>query len=262
LRDLTAANPLETEAETYVLKALEETDPTHAGLSDAQKTLLGNVPDDVPHSFSAEHGAAAAAPTNKKEQETAPILPTHKRDKSTAEDLFDLTDDLKEMQTRRDSAIDDDASEGGQQMSSADAFAKNAAALRAAAFLMKRAKGNRRLAEEIISEETESEAGSDAKKTDEETPDDTKGAGRARRKSGSPGSKGRVQKVIGKAKRGAKSDFVDFEEFLKFRKATMIQYCKKALIWIVICTGVAAILFYLADNPPARTKSCISRCDR
>jgi hypothetical protein len=54
LKDIIGSNALESEAESYIQRSLEEADPTRAGTSESQKSILSAVPDDIKHGFSSE----------------------------------------------------------------------------------------------------------------------------------------------------------------------------------------------------------------
>lgn len=88
LQSLMSANPLESEAEAYILRSLEETDPTMpVGHSDAQQTIIGpNVPVDAsPGTFE-----YTTIPNKTKKGHG-------RKNTSTAEDLFQLSNDLLEL---------------------------------------------------------------------------------------------------------------------------------------------------------------------
>jgi hypothetical protein len=88
------ANPLESEAEAYIQRSLDEIDPTIPGPSEAQQTILGHVPENTdPDTFVvADADPKLSKPALKR---TATVARAHHaRTKSTAEDLFQLTADL------------------------------------------------------------------------------------------------------------------------------------------------------------------------
>jgi hypothetical protein len=243
------------------MRALEEeTDPTRAGgaagPSEAEQTLLSGVPADIAHDFALSDEKEGVP--NKQGNKTT--LPTHRKEKTTAQALFDLTDDLKQIQmtgsdSRGTSAMYDKGDE--PYMSSADIFARNAT------HLLKRTKATRKLdveLETIPEERNRLSSSADASHRmttgDEETGSPDVAAAAVADESPTNRKRRRKRRnILFRAKDEATADFREFEEWLKFRKGTMIQNCKKALIWIVVCTGVAAILYYLADNPPVRTEN-------
>lgn len=99
LKDIAAASPMESEAEAYIQRTLEESDPTRQGESKAQKALLSNVPDDCSHNFSiASQGGDHPVPETKGSDDTPPIDNTYTRNKTTSEELFGLTADLQRLQ--------------------------------------------------------------------------------------------------------------------------------------------------------------------
>jgi hypothetical protein len=67
-----------------------------------------------------------------------------------------------------------------------------------------------------------------------------------------------------RAKKQIKLDLHDFEDFLKFRKGSMIAYIKFVLFFVIIpATGIAALLFYAVDNPPCGIASeCLAEENR
>ncbi|GKY96897.1 hypothetical protein MPSEU_000648700 [Mayamaea pseudoterrestris] len=89
------ANPMESEAEKFIQLSLDELDPTKSGPSDAQQTILGHVPEDAgPEAFE-DAPKLLPKPILKRSATTASR--THGRTKSTAEDLFQLTNDLSNL---------------------------------------------------------------------------------------------------------------------------------------------------------------------
>ena len=59
-------------------------------------------------------------------------------------------------------------------------------------------------------------------------------------------------------KRGL-ADYKDFEDWIKFKKGNMVTQAKWILAIMLIGTGISAILFYVAGNPPCSNSVCSAR---
>jgi hypothetical protein len=128
LNDL--SNPLESEAEKFIQLSLDELDPTKSGPSEAQQTILGIVPSDVsPETF--EAGPKLPKPILRRAVTTASR--THGRTKSTAEDLFQLTNDLSVLNKQHGFSIrnlgDELRGDDKEATTDQDLLMKNAATL-------------------------------------------------------------------------------------------------------------------------------------
>lgn len=281
-------NPLESEAEAYIQRTLDEIDPTIPGISEAQRTILGCVPEDAQAEVFMEDGTG---PT--------PRATTHSQAATTsaAEDLFQLTSDLSilnqqhGMSTRGLSALDSLRIDGSDEhLSDQDKLIKNAATLmkrnnvnpkespfsqrndkaghnskavnsahdRWAALKKTVHKGNASTSSRDLGKKTD-EPGM----TDHQDPEDdiesNKGQspnhfnheeGTVRADSGL----GRSHPLRATARQKIKSRYKDFEEWLKFKKMSIYAYVKFMLFFIIVpAIGVAAILFYAVGNPPCGT---------
>ncbi|GKY96763.1 hypothetical protein MPSEU_000635700 [Mayamaea pseudoterrestris] len=109
LKTLMSTNPLESEAEAYIQRSLEERDPTmpYASGSEAQKTILGsNLPIDIePDIFGREYKTTMG-------RAGTPRAKGHRKVTSTAEDLFQLGMDLTELNQQHGNLRNEDESQG------------------------------------------------------------------------------------------------------------------------------------------------------
>lgn len=287
-------NPLESEAETYIQRTLDEIDPTKAGPSDAQQSILGFVPEEAgPETF--EPTPKIAKPTLSRSTTKSR---THGRKQSTAEDLFQLANDLTMLNKQHGGSSDrgiaglSSSAGSGGFLSDQDKLIKNAATL------IQRSKdpstdtiessvdvndpgndisaksgGSAKDRWKTLARTVQATSPSDPKKTDEgdrsrhqsaevaehldieanqEAEDDSSREGTVR----SNGTRGRSHVGRSSAKQMIKSRYKDFEDWLKFRKMSVYAYVKFLLLWLILpAIGVAAILFYLAGNPPCGTRS-------
>lgn len=60
-------------------------------------------------------------------------------------------------------------------------------------------------------------------------------------------------------KRRVQTGFEDFEDWLKLKKIDAYGFIKIVLVANIILSGVAAILFYLAGNPPCGSTNCVTQ---
>jgi hypothetical protein len=277
LKDVLGTNPLESEAESYIQRSLEEADPTRAGQSESQKSILSAVPDDAKHSFISE--SEARSERSAKSNETDPTDNTaygYRASITTGEKLFGLAADLKRMQSQKGSGV----ASTFEATSQSDTFAHNAATI-----LNRMKKKSADTGETAPTHKVETtavgggksnwnklrlsvvDAGAD-KKSDEEVVDsDGDGDGDVEagngnwneETAGGEGENSAFQKMK-RAKEQIKSDLSDFEDFLKFRKVNMISYVKVVLFFVILpATGIAALLFYAVDNPPCGVaKECLA----
>jgi len=59
----------------------------------------------------------------------------------------------------------------------------------------------------------------------------------------------------GKEKSGLKTDFEAFRQWVSFKKTSLIGYIRKMLMFAILpSAGIAALLFYFGDNPPCGTQ--------
>lgn len=183
---------------------------------------------------------------------------------------------MRTMQDRRSSVYESIHDTSG--MTSTDLFAANAVTL------LKRAQSNRKEESETQSAETEVPKKQDAaskwkalrqqvqvvgaaklagKKNDdvdeevgmeEERPEEEQAYSNSARNTKKAGKLGRAKEVI-------KSEYHDFEEWVRFSRQGIYDYIKAVLMWSILpSTGVAAILFYLTNNPPCGTREqCIAQ---
>jgi hypothetical protein len=282
LKDIIGSDALESEAESYIQRSLEEADPTKAGTSESQRSILSAVPDDIKHDFSSESEGRSERSIRSPQlikstsQSTDPADNTaygHRASLSTAEALFGLATDLKQM--HRQNRVRQSSTFNATSQS--DAFAQNAANI------MSRIKKDNTDTGETASTpkvETPTAGGGKSKwnmvrqsvqvagaisagtkkKSDEEVVDsDVDGDVDVEAGNGDnwnevmPGGQdaNSAFQRMKRAKEQIKSDLNDFEDFLKFRKGNMISYIKFVLFCVIIpATGIAALLFYAVDNPP------------
>jgi hypothetical protein len=287
LKDIIGSSPLESEAESYIQRSLEEADPTRAGTSESQRSILSGVPDDVKHTFSLEseeETARSAQGIEDASHETDPIDNTEYNRRapvSTADKLSELAADLNRMRSQNEAML----SSTFEPTSQSDAFAHDAAAILSrikngststgetsptqkveTAATGGGAKSNWKKVRQTVQVAGAIHAGSH-KKTDEEVVDPG-GDGDVEAGSGvkteeTPGGHNRRNstfKKMKKTKEIIKSDLNDFKDFWMFRKGSMVSYIKSVLLFVIIpATGIAALLFYAADNPPCGVaKECLA----
>jgi len=267
-------NPIETEAEAHIQSALDDLDPTMGGGHiEAQENILGSVDQEAQPSMFQDDKSERTPP--KKAEAKLPLYKpaTHRSAKSTAENLFDLTKDLRDLQ-RRDSQSSSTGSffsgqrngSGDEQESNVDALVLNAVTLMRRnkatieegretssttgsetsapksatgrmTNLLQRAKSMKQ-----ISSHADEEEGDD----EEEDRDDGDDKGGIRKDpSRSVKFASSTAKTIKKVKN--KVGYKDFEDWLKFKKMSAWTYIKICLFYIMIpATVVAGILFYFA----------------
>ena len=292
---------------------MDEVDPTRAGASEAQQTILGEVPAEAsPEAFSSDstlfggrkegihksqpsQSSIAGAPpmASKAASKLKSAVRAHKRNQSTAENLFSLTMDLQKMhleeQSSRAKARPSLTAFGQDPLNprnDGDQLARNAANL------MKRYKkpsakdldeANVNKQEQSLDEPPKVSAAdrwkklktavrtSDAlhgtKKNDdevlqesqkeEEEEEESEGSG----EDGTEMSERTGRKVFRRFRKKVDNEFKDFEDWLKYKKVNLLSYIKIALFGLIIpLSGVAAILFYAVGNPPCGTASqCLER---
>jgi len=225
-----------------------------------QKALLGNVPDDVRHSFD-----------NEERQSDLPSVLGERR--STGDALWDMAAQMRKMQERTGSSLRE-SSHIEEEMSPGDILAHNAMTL------LKRNRANKN--HEAVHQEREetpeaTAASSDPmvkwkklkysvqfagavgikKDDDARSADDNAEGGEGSGSEGGDKTSPRKSKYgrAGKATEQLKSEFRDFEEWVQFARPGMKQYIKRILLFLIIpCTGVAALLFYAVGNPPCGTQ--------
>ena len=167
-------DPMELEAETYLLKTLEDRDPMHSRSSTLDSaSILSHVPNEVPHNFTLSPGTSSddkgAVPTppsprspgsNSSTAKSRVDIPklsipkTHKRTLTVEENLFGLTSALSAINHpqghhRQDSAVDDRKLDSG---ASSDRLA------RTVNLLFNRAHKNEAKAEEQVEESQATDA--------------------------------------------------------------------------------------------------------
>jgi hypothetical protein len=289
LKDIIGSAALESEAESYIQRSLEEADPTRAGTSESQKSILSGVPDDIKHGFRSEsegrsdRSAHSLQIVEDASNSTDPADNTsyaRRTSLTTAETLFGLATDLKQM--HRQNLVRQSSSFNATSQS--DAFAQNAATI------MSRIKKDKTATCETTSThkvETATAGGGKNKwnkvrqtvqvtgavragvnkKSDEEVvyfnADDDVEVGNGENWNdimpGGQDGKSAFQNMK-RAKEQIRSNLNDFEDFLKFRKGNMISYIKFVLFCIIIpATGLSTLLFYAVDNPPCGfARECVA----
>jgi hypothetical protein len=289
IKDIIGSDALESEAETYIQRSLEEADPTRAGTSESQKSILSAVPDDIKHGFSSDSEGRSDRSAHSLQRVEDASHSTDPADNTTyalrasvttAEKLFGLATDLKKMHSQDIRG----AKSSFEATSQSDAFAQNAANI------MSRIKKDNMDTDETAPTpkvETATAGGGKSKwnkvrqavqvtgavragvnkKSDEEVVyfngDDDVEAGNCDNWNdimpGGQDTNSAFQKMK-RAKEQIKSDLSDFEDFLKFRQGSMISYIKFVLFCVIIpATGISALLFYAVDNPPCGVaKECLA----
>lgn len=276
------------EQEAHIQEALDELDPTMPGPSPAQETILGSVGQDVsPSVFNSRDGD--------NEENQKPALPLFrssrgKSKKSTAEDLWQLTRDLALMQRKNtaSSSVTSSASSGmDDDLGDAEDLARNAAkvvkryqsdrfkdssqkrdevspaaAMAAARFkgLLNKTKSTKNSIPEEIGAANGTGDGEQPSPTGTGSDDEeAQSEGKSSSTDWDDEKKQHGASTVAKMKRSTKvkAQFREFEDWLKFEKMSVWSYIKIALFFIMIpATGLAAILFYLAGNPPCGNGIC------
>jgi hypothetical protein len=234
-------------------------------------------------------GSASTLPLHRRPGGTAssvrsrPRQQQHRKVQSTADTLYQLTKDLDELNAAAAAdgsaveasldglhLIDSESTAGGDErrslLGNADVILRDdLAAFRASrrgsasamggggAGPMKRRATlrNRPPPQSPILEENEESTGRNDNKDDEGDGEDEEAANAPSRRSDSQNMM--KQGAVGKAK----GEFKDFEEWLKYRQYNLWAQVKFLLFFIMIpSTGIASILFYLANNPPCGYETC------
>jgi len=219
LNDVIGAAPMESEAETYLQRTLEEDDPTKAGKSKAQKAILSQVPDCAKHTFE-----EVTAPKEEEEDEVAGQAEYRPTEKTSAEKLSCLAADLSNMHGKGSKWT----SPISQSMSSTDTFVRNATNL----FAGPRRRRASKKTDEAVSDEQDADI--ETGRVDDH--DERKTIG------------------IRQAKESFYSNYRDMEDMVKFRKDSIRRYIRTILLFSILpATFVSALLFYAFDNPPCGT---------
>lgn len=245
--------------ETYILKALETTDPTQPGPNDAQTSILGGVPLDACHIFTSD----SKQETQNRIDRPMPIKTRNTT--STAEDLFNLTADVMKMQAMKQQHRDEDT-----LGTSADSLVKNATRLLHRHSVNKSTVDGVHPPDSLAASVKTTNTGSHwkkvkaavkvagvandaaaAKKRDEvteiaETLNEESGNGNVlfdvetgtiKEQSLSNSSKRRKKNGINRVKTG----FQEFEDWVMFEKTNMYVYLKLLLFVIIPATGISAM---------------------
>jgi hypothetical protein len=238
LQSIMQASPLESEAEAYIQRSLDHCDPAEASLR-----VLGFVPD-----------AATPDVFVDDVSNNAPLkLPRHRKTKSTAQELCQFTSDLVELNDlHKDLHRDDDG------VNIPAALSPKAATKRhrdEESSVMTREK--RETARDGWKKVQGAVVGLDAFLLDADAQrkktDDVSDESRDDNDLSDPTTLLQTNRKR-RSKNRVASTYTDFKEWLKVNRDFMFQYCKIAILYVMIpATGIAAILFYLLHNPPCGT---------
>ena len=285
LQQVLESSPQEAEADTYIQNALDEIDPTRAGPSASQESILSAVPDDAKQGFAEADGgdenkSFGTASSSRRVTTSSTTTPSkHRRKPSTAQNLADLASDLKKM-NHTTGILDSHKSDerNNEPSSQTDAFVTGATTILNRIRKDKEKKGEAEEAPTSIlraasSRRSDAEAGgttskwgiirnttnvasaisSSDKKTDGELPDDID----VEAGEDMDEQDGKIDTVGGKKKKKnrVKSEWEDLEDFFAFSGGRFFAFFRKILLFLILPgIGVAAILFYAADNPPCGTR--------
>lgn len=204
--------------------------------------ILSGATDDAAHNFDVEE--SSAPPQNK-----------------TAQHLFDLTSELLKIQNLTSSPK---FHESGFGTSNQDTFVKNAAML-----LKRKSKKDENLEDENTMETEQPQAPFDAKakwgkirgvvSASTVAKAVTKSSGDIEEGQAGDDNNGKEKKVANNSYEAFKAEFKDFNEWLKFSRKGVWTYLKIIFFYLIFpSTGVAALLFYVFENPPCGTQAeCI-----
>ena len=119
--------PMELEAETYILKSLEEEGPPRSRGNTEEGRILSHVPNpnEMAHDFEevASHHQEIPAPKSSAPHKKEPATSTHRRNLTVEENLFGLSSALSAIQGNNDPYRDDNTS-ADQGSASADRLAR------------------------------------------------------------------------------------------------------------------------------------------
>ena len=224
LEQILQASPLEHEAETHILHAIEQ-----RARADTASSLLSNVPDQ--HPFDADNDSlAGTSESDSVEMQpltaASPKTPvaarkSHRRHQSVEQALSGLTTALSERDLKPQHNANPD---GG----SADALAHNCVIL-----------SNMESKRKIVLENLPT-----LEENDDE--DDDPEAGQI-----SSHYKSKRQSMMAIAQDKFRDDWEVWRAFFRLRRSALWAYCRTVMMYLILpATGIAAILFYLAGNPP------------
>lgn len=283
--DLLSAGPYEQEAETNILRALEEKQHSVRARADTgSSTILSGVPDSISHDFtlspsvdhsheepsserSTEQEMLSSSSTRRREgllkQESKSLLnnrarKSHRRVMSVEEKLAGLTSAMSALDHNPVVSIPQEES---VPASSAGQFAQNAA-------LLARHEGEEDQQHQtprdrwihlptLQETEGQSDTGKDEDSSSDEEddvetgiPTTTENDPRPKKHKHKKGSDA-IQKSMNAANDMLKDDWETWTTFFQPRREQVWSYVKLVLLYMMIpLTGIACILFYAVGNPP------------
>ena len=271
LNDVIKANPLESEAETLILSVLERQEAVNraraeTGTNVGSSSAFPNVPDAAlalfedealqdrrPSSVLTDDEQASVASTV---ASLHPPIPTHKRVQTMEQTLFGLTRAISGLQPA--SPAPKPNAGGG----AADVLEQNAAKLQPD---IKKPKNQWALVRNAVKFSSVSESNTNHSKipenqeiADEDVVDVENAVPAAAPATGTDEEERNTLRFFGDAWRKAMATPVkestglasDLRTFVSQRTGELRAYFRLLLCIMIPATGVAAILFYLADNPP------------
>jgi len=291
IEDLLGTGKYESEAETNILKALEEHQqqnaPAHQRYQSETSTILSGVPDSMAHDFSTEPSKSIdstirrdssqdeedSSPSSMNKLQSRPLLNReksrkagkHRHTMSVEDRLAGLTIAMWNMEDS-DKDISGESSPdhaSSPPTSSGEQFGKNAAMV-AGHDTPIRGRLNSQgsaFALAVVDETEEAHSSDDARESgggDIEEPGSS-GSG-SKHSGGQHGRKGRRNRrrssIISGAADRLKEDWDIWKTFFRPRREHMVSYIKRFFCYLVVpFIGIAAILFYLAGNVPTGRSS-------
>ena len=274
----------EEEVETNILRALEEHQALRGRADTGTSTILSGVPDDVAHDFTlspsvdrSQDDSERSEPssmereTRLKREQSRKLLHKkstqndHRRTMSVEQTLAGLTNAMSALNDVHIPATTIEEEE--PTSSSADQFAQNAALLTRHDedehprptpkdrwnYLMnnlptlKEAEGGEEIEDTMHDSEDSNEQEGNAEDLEAGNPVAEKAAPSARQKFKPKG----LKTTINVANDALNENFEHWTSFFQPRKEHVWSYAKLVILYVIIpLTAIAAILFYLVNNPP------------
>lgn len=298
--DILGTGKYESEAETSILKALEEQQyQNHAASSQHQRyqsetsTILSGVPGNLVPDFSEGDSAGAKSPddsaikrnpsndeddsnthssrSSQMKQQSTPLIhreraarmqSNHRKTMSVEDRLAGLTFAMWNMED------DDQPHLGASSGKSGDQFGKNVSIIASHELPMplrnRLDTGSSNLGGGLAAVEESEEGSSDDNKDDSSTASDDEdpnvsadvesnrqpGSRKHRKKRERKNKHKRSSMITGAADK-LKDDLDIWKTFFRPRREHMMSYMKRIICWVMVpFIGIAAILFYFADNTP------------
>lgn len=284
VNDMLSSGPYEQEVETNILKALEEQQARRGRADTGTSTILSGVPDDVAHDFtlspSVDHSKDdSESEPSSLERETRlhreqsrkllnrkTIQNSHRRTMSVEQTLAGLTNAMSALDDAHNPVIST-IEEEGPTSSSADQFAQNAALLTHQdenqrprpsprdrwdyllnnLLTLKEAEGRGEVDDTMRDSEDRNEQ--------EGNTEDLEAGNTAAQETSQPAKRKFNPKgfkiTMNVANDTLNENWESWTSFFQPRKENVWSYVKLVALYVIIpLTGIAAILYYLVNNPP------------